>query len=275
MQKNRSKDDEEGNSAMYLSPVAFVMSTMTFYSLNRNCSNDQVYDALHIAFDAAMNKTTLASFAGAVSILAGGFISELPADMVKLMDGTVDLCSDFVNDSPTKSQVLYMSGIVTAEAERIVNELIAAKKPKIGEFYHSCMDTTTINQLGLTPLDKELTMIRTANSSKEILTAIAKLSHRGVGVLVNTYVHANVYDFSHNASKIAQKDALVAYYNLMTFTEANTKYPLTLGFQLQAHGFSVHEGCSTDKIILEDLKFFDRVEALAKSTPQYLGQAKM
>ncbi|CAK4550309.1 unnamed protein product, partial [Aphanomyces euteiches] len=132
-----------------------------------------------------MVKVTVVSLAAAA--VAAGSISELPADMLKVMDETVDPCTDFFKYScgtwfknavipPTKSGAIYMDDIVIAEAERIVNELITSNKPKIGEFYQSCMDTATINQLGLTPLDKELTMIRTANSSEAILQAAAKLS---------------------------------------------------------------------------------------------------
>ncbi|KAH9181411.1 hypothetical protein AeNC1_016614 [Aphanomyces euteiches] len=67
-------------------------------------------------------------------------------------------------------------------------------------------------------------------------------------------------------SKVARKEALLAYYNPMSFAQANAKYPLTIGLQLQANGFNVREGCSTDEIILQDLDFFKRVEALAKTT---------
>ncbi|KAG9402769.1 hypothetical protein AC1031_006319 [Aphanomyces cochlioides] len=289
-----------------------------------------------------MVKVTVVSLAGAAAAVAAGSISELPADMLKVMDETVDPCTDFFKYScgtwfknavipPTKSRAVYMDDIVIAEAERIVNELITSNKPKIGEFYQSCMDTATINKLGLTPLDKELTMIRTANSSDAILQAAAKLSSRGVHIFVESYVDASVNQASQFAlyagqtnlpldqsyytdadkwakiqpayreyiatllklagksedeakaavdeiiafeakyadvqlTKVARKEALLAYYNPMSFAQANAKYPLTIGLQLQANGFNVRQGCSTDEIILQDLDFFKRVESLAKTT---------
>ncbi|KAG9402768.1 hypothetical protein AC1031_006318 [Aphanomyces cochlioides] len=212
-----------------------------------------------------------------------------------------------------------MDDIVIAESERIVNELIASKKPKIGEFYHSCMDTATINQLGLTPLDKELTMIRTANTSEEISTAIATLSTRGVNILVELGVFAADDSASQyalyalqadlpldqtyykDATKWAQiklayreyistllklagksdedakagvddiiafeaKEASIMYHDPMTFADTNTKYPLSLGLPLQANGFNVRQGCSTDKLVLKSLKVLNRIEGLAKNT---------
>ncbi|EQC28109.1 hypothetical protein SDRG_14201 [Saprolegnia diclina VS20] len=65
-------------------------------------------------------------------------------------------------------------------------------------------------------------------------------------------------------SKLEAMEAVTANYNAMSYAEAATKYPLTVGIQLEEYGFNIHNGCldTSNKIILQDLGFFDRVEKL-------------
>ncbi|OQR91069.1 endothelin-converting enzyme, metalloprotease family M13 [Achlya hypogyna] len=65
-------------------------------------------------------------------------------------------------------------------------------------------------------------------------------------------------------SKLEAMEAVTSTYNPMSYYEAATKYPLTVGIQLQEYGFNIRDGClgATNKIILQDLSFFDRVEKL-------------
>ncbi|CAK4635779.1 unnamed protein product [Aphanomyces euteiches] len=249
-----------------------------------------------------MVKVTVVSLAGATAAVADGSISELPADMLKVMDETVDPCTDFFKYScgtwfknavipPTKSGAIYMDDIVIAEAERIVNELITSNKPKIGEFYHShgvhifveSYVGASVNQAtqfalyaGQTNLPLDQTYYTDGDkwakiqpAYREYIATLLKLAGKSedeAKAAVDEIIafEANYADVQ--LSKVARKEALLAYYNPMSFAQANAKYPLTIGLQLQANGFNVREGCSTDEIILQDLDFFKRVEALAKTT---------
>ncbi|OQR90846.1 endothelin-converting enzyme, metalloprotease family M13 [Achlya hypogyna] len=62
-------------------------------------------------------------------------------------------------------------------------------------------------------------------------------------------------------SKLELLEAKTSNYNPMSYCDANAKYPLTVGVQLSEYGFSTSK-CGDEKIILNDLDFFDRVEAL-------------
>ncbi|OQS05816.1 endothelin-converting enzyme, metalloprotease family M13 [Thraustotheca clavata] len=65
-------------------------------------------------------------------------------------------------------------------------------------------------------------------------------------------------------SKLEAMEAEVSSYNPMSYADANQKYPLSIGIQLKQFGFNIHEGCmdNTNKIILQDLSLFDRIEKL-------------
>ncbi|OQR91056.1 endothelin-converting enzyme, metalloprotease family M13 [Achlya hypogyna] len=67
-------------------------------------------------------------------------------------------------------------------------------------------------------------------------------------------------------SKLEMLEAKTSKYNPMSYAEAATKFPLSVGIQLQAYGFNIHDSCidATNKVILYDLDFFDRMEALLK-----------
>ncbi|KDO20532.1 hypothetical protein SPRG_21260 [Saprolegnia parasitica CBS 223.65] len=69
-------------------------------------------------------------------------------------------------------------------------------------------------------------------------------------------------------SKLEAMEAVTANYNAMSYAEAATKYPLTVGIQLEEYGFNIHNGCldTSNKIILQDLGFFDRVEKLVAAS---------
>ena len=59
----------------------------------------------------------------------------------------------------------------------------SAVEQKIGDFYASCMDETTIDQLGVKPLAPELGRIDAISSKNEIVGELVRLHPLGVGVL--------------------------------------------------------------------------------------------
>jgi endothelin-converting enzyme/putative endopeptidase len=61
----------------------------------------------------------------------------------------------------------------------------SAVEQKIGDFYASCMDESTIDKLGSKPLDPELKRIDAIKSKDQILDELVRLHLIGVGVLFN------------------------------------------------------------------------------------------
>ncbi|RHY87279.1 hypothetical protein DYB35_009558 [Aphanomyces astaci] len=254
---------------------------------------------------------------------AAGFATTFPREMADLIDPTADLCQDFYQ---------YACGsVIGAKNTDIVKAMIATKKPKVAEFYNACMDVATTTPRGSPPHSRLYGHLH-RHSIEAILGIAAKLSSKGVDVIVQPYVMADQGDVTANAlyafqadlpldqsffedaakwatieasyreyisslltlagqsatdakavedviitfqkkfanvllTKVELMEAEVTKYNPLTYADAAKKYPLTVGLQLQAHGFNVCKGCSADKVVLYDLEFFDRAQVLLKANP--------
>ncbi|KAF0682990.1 Aste57867_24920 [Aphanomyces stellatus] len=287
-----------------------------------------------------MVKVLTASLFAATAL--AGSISDLPADMLKVMDTAADPCQDFWQYScggwlktavlpPTKSHISYPDDKVAMLTDAVIKKVLASNKPKLSEFYASCMDTKTLASLGLTPIQKDLAVVRGANSPESILRVASNLSSKGLNIFGQPDVMADSTDATRNAVWVSQPELPIdqdyysspekwakinaAYHeyiatlftlsgkspadakaaaddvvkfefyvgaqlnkielleaqatpdNPMTFAQANAKYPLAIGTQLNEHGFNVCENLtSSSKVIVYDLTFFDRVEVLLKAT---------
>ena len=71
---------------------------------------------------------------------------------------------------------------------QILDEAAAAKAPdantkKIGDYYSSCMDETTINQKGLGPLQAEIDHINAMQSPQDLAEVLGRLHRAGIDVL--------------------------------------------------------------------------------------------
>ncbi|MEO8726833.1 MAG: M13 family metallopeptidase [Acidobacteriaceae bacterium] len=119
------------------------------------------------------------------------------------MDRSADPCSDFyqfacgswVTNNPIPAdQTSWGRGSQLAEQNRWVLKGIlegaAAEKTgrdaveqKIGDFYAACMDTSTANRKGFTPIKPDLDRIAAIKNKEDILPVIVDLHNRGVAVL--------------------------------------------------------------------------------------------
>ncbi|KAF0684537.1 hypothetical protein As57867_023421, partial [Aphanomyces stellatus] len=166
-----------------------------------------------------MVKIFTASIVGAAATTTAlaGSITDFPKEMAALMDPTADPCTDFYKYAcgtwykttdipPTVSKVGTSFSVIQERNTQIIKDLVAAGKPKMTEFYNSCMDTATLNKLGVTPLDADLKIIRAANSTESVLRAAAKLSSKGVDIFIQPIVFADHGDARVNALYAAQAD---------------------------------------------------------------------
>ena len=60
-----------------------------------------------------------------------------------------------------------------------------ADTQKIGDYYFSCMDETSINKKGLQPLQPELDRIRAMKNTRDLSAEVARLHRLGVDVIFN------------------------------------------------------------------------------------------
>ncbi|RLO03245.1 hypothetical protein DYB28_011081, partial [Aphanomyces astaci] len=141
---------------------------------------------------------------------AFGTISEFPTEMTSLMDQTVDPCTDFFSYScgtwynentlhANESTTDATRAVVTAAVDKVIEKLMDAKLPKLTEFYNACVDTATLDTLGLAPIEDHLKAIRSANSTVEAIFRGATISKAtGVPLFVKLNVVANFVDATRN-----------------------------------------------------------------------------
>ncbi|RHY15443.1 hypothetical protein DYB25_005450, partial [Aphanomyces astaci] len=129
---------------------------------------------------------------------AFGTISEFPTEITSLMDQTVDPCTDFFsyscgtwyNKTTLYSNItINVHTVLDAVADKVIEKLLNAKLPKLAEFYDACMDTHTLDTLGLAPIEAHLKAIRSANSTIEAIFRGAAISNAtGVTLFVKLLV---------------------------------------------------------------------------------------
>ncbi|ETV65958.1 hypothetical protein H257_17435 [Aphanomyces astaci] len=139
---------------------------------------------------------------------AFGTISEFPTEITSLMDQTVDPCTDFIsyscgtwyNKTTLHSKAaINMFTVIAAAADKVIEKLFNAKLPKLAEFYDSCMDTDTIDTLGLAPIEAHLKAIRSANSTVEAIFRGAAISNAtGVNLFVKLSIWPDDADVTRN-----------------------------------------------------------------------------
>ncbi|RHY23796.1 hypothetical protein DYB36_012368 [Aphanomyces astaci] len=144
---------------------------------------------------------------------AFGTISEFPTEMTSLMDQTVDPCTDFFSYScgtwytntplhANQSTTDATYAVIEAAAYKLVETFVDAKLPKLTEFYDACMDTATLDTLGLAPIEDHLKAIRSANTAVEAIFRGATISKAtGLPLFVSLPVLADTVDTTRNVLK--------------------------------------------------------------------------
>ncbi|HEV2687573.1 MAG TPA: M13 family metallopeptidase N-terminal domain-containing protein, partial [Bryobacteraceae bacterium] len=154
----------------------------------------------------------LALISGAASAQQG-----IPGFSISNLDKTADPCVDFYqytcggwmakNPIPPDQSVWGQSSELVERNRAILQNILekaASPKPtrtvveqQIGDFYASCMDETTINQLGAKPLKPELDRIDAIASKSGILPELVRLHLQGVGVFFNFDSGPDAKDAAH------------------------------------------------------------------------------
>ncbi|RHY32578.1 hypothetical protein DYB25_013902, partial [Aphanomyces astaci] len=131
--------------------------------------------------------------------------------MTSLMDQTVDPCTDFFSYSCgtwymkttlLSNDTINVPAVIKAASDKVIEKLFHAKLPKLAEFYDSCMETATLDTLGLAPIEAHLKAIRSANSTVEAIFRGANISKAiGVQLFVKLSVSPDASDITRNVLK--------------------------------------------------------------------------
>ena len=75
---------------------------------------------------------------------------------------------------------------------------------KIGDFWHTAMDTATIEKAGIAPLKEEFNRIAAIQNKKDFLDVLARLQYIGVGALYSNYIFQDEKDSTRYAVHLYQ-----------------------------------------------------------------------
>ena len=143
---------------------------------------------------------------------------------VTALDTSVDPCEDFdryacgtwqKNNPVPSDQVFWARYNQLAEYNREVLRKIMeqaaagtpAKNPAakiVGAFYTSCMDETSANRAGATPLLRELERIHAISNREQLIEAVARLHSMGVPVLFEFGAQPDLHDATREVAVMVQ-----------------------------------------------------------------------
>ncbi|RHZ06073.1 hypothetical protein DYB37_008025, partial [Aphanomyces astaci] len=83
--------------------------------------------------------------------------------------------------------------------QAVLTKIYSDNKPKLGEFYNSCLDTATLSSLGLAPLEDSFKAIRSANTRLGLLIVAGELVKNGIPVFVDIKSRPDYDDLTKNA----------------------------------------------------------------------------
>jgi putative endopeptidase len=159
-----------------------------------------------------------------LTLLAGAAAAQgIPGFSIGNLDKTADPCVDFYqyscggwmtkNPIPADQSRWGQSSQLQEHNRAVLQNILekaASNKPnrtlpeqQIGDFYASCMDETTINELGAKPLKPELDRIAAIAAKSGILPEVVHLHLEGAGAFFNFYSSPDAKDSAH---VIAQAD---------------------------------------------------------------------
>ncbi|RHY78707.1 hypothetical protein DYB30_008714, partial [Aphanomyces astaci] len=149
-----------------------------------------------------------------LSVLAAaataGSVTELPESVTKLIDYRTDPCDDFYQYAcgawykdavipPDEHEIDTSFNKIHIQNQAVLRKIYSDNKPKLGEFYNSCLDTATLSSLGLTPLEDSFKAIRSANTTLDLLIVAGKLAKNGIPAFVNIISRPDDNDSTKNA----------------------------------------------------------------------------
>ncbi|RHY92271.1 hypothetical protein DYB35_010284 [Aphanomyces astaci] len=254
-----------------------------------------------------------------LSVLAAaataGSVTKLPESVTKLIDYSINPCDDFYQYAcgawykdvvipPGRYLIDTAFYEIDIRSKAILKKIYSDNKPKLGEFYNSCLDTATLSSLGLTPLEDSFKAIRSANTRLDLLIVAGELAKNGIPAFVlhhpsawetveaeyKVYIASVLQLAGYTAEQAAaavpviirfeqtlagvalneleDAEGPVSPYTAFTYSQLDQKYPLLIGSWLKAHGFDIYDqlGGSNDWVGFKELAYFDKTEVLLKNT---------
>ncbi|KAF0775713.1 hypothetical protein AaE_000587 [Aphanomyces astaci] len=102
-------------------------------------------------------------------------------------------------DPPGRTHNTDPITMLSIQNQALLTKILPDNKPKLGEFYNSCLDTATLSSLGLTPLEDSLKAIRSANTTLDLLVVAGELAKSCIPAFVDINSSADDNNSTKNA----------------------------------------------------------------------------
>ncbi|RHZ25661.1 hypothetical protein DYB37_013197, partial [Aphanomyces astaci] len=219
-----------------------------------------------------MVKVLIALSALAAAVSAGS-ITDLPESVTKHIDYSANPCDDFYqyacgswyNDAvipPGETKTDIVISKISIHNEAVVEKILSENKPKLGEFYNSCLDTATLSSLGVTPLADSFKAIRSANTSLDLLIVAGELAKNGIPAFLDIDVTGDDVDSTKNyffGDEVYQPLSRSYYTIPSKWATIEADYKVYIASVLQLAGYTAEQVAAAVPVIIRFEKTFSGV----------------
>ncbi|RHZ33935.1 hypothetical protein DYB31_012521 [Aphanomyces astaci] len=206
----------------------------------------------------------LVSLSALAATATAGSVTELPESVTKLIDYSVNPCEDFYQYAcgawykdavipPDRPSIDTSFSKISIQNEVVLNKILSENKPKLTEFYSSCLDTATLTSLGLSPLADSFKAIRSANTTLDLLVVAGQLVKNGIPAFVDIKSSGDDNDTTKNALFGFQAPLSLArtyYTNPARWAFIEADYKVYIASVLQLAGFTAEQAAAAVPVII-------------------------
>ncbi|ETV85511.1 hypothetical protein H257_03233 [Aphanomyces astaci] len=205
----------------------------------------------------------LSSLSALAAAVMAGSITDLPESVTKLIDYSANPCDDFyqyacgvwINDTviPPDESFIDVFSEIYIQNQAVLTKILSDNKPKLGEFYNSCLDTDTLSALGLAPLADSFEAIRSANTTLDLLVVAGELAKNGIPAFVNIKASADDANAVNNALFGFQTPLSLPhllYLIPFVWDVVEAKYKVYIATVLQLAGYTTEEAAAAVPVII-------------------------
>ncbi|RQM22408.1 hypothetical protein B5M09_011228 [Aphanomyces astaci] len=206
----------------------------------------------------------LVSLSALAAAATAGSVTELPESVTKLIDYSANPCEDFYQYAcgawykdavipPDRPSIDTSFSKISIQNEVVLTKILSENKPKLTEFYSSCLDTATLTSLGLSPLADSFKAIRSANTTLDLLIVAGQLVKNGIPAFVDIKSSGNDNDTTKNALFGFQAPLSLArtyYTNPTRWAFIQADYKVYIASVLQLAGYTAEQAAAAVPVII-------------------------